>query len=862
MEALTKPEAEMLKKISSLSNEDLKKIPNRYKTLVWELNQERFLQELRPLITTFLYDYKLRNQCLEWLFTDRTQIPRQRRKMNSALKQIKNLIGASSVLYMYTVQEIHLQYSKTKDSMLCCLRSDLIMLYQDNNVSSITSKDSSFKLAWYLDSLYKKLSANLSSGETMVEAVEKNPRNFINEIVSISKNEEEKDLSSDEEGKKVVKLTTFPVEVEKLINQMKKEDVHKLFHKPVVEAYPHLAEEYLSIVQKPMDLQTMMKKAKKNKYVDLDQVQSDFFQIHTNSLAFNGPKHQITEIAAKLMRVRAKIHYDKAVSRLKESTKLRSKIARRDYSKREDIALLSRQERIRDAIMIVDARFNKVALIHLLTVLIYEYLLFNKVFLRKNEMIRNLFQILHLFGSIKSTDGIPNSELFEDGVILNWKSYKAEFTRVLPTFVLLCKYSIETRCPWVFFKSTLNAEEILEKTNSAAATEKVKSLLEKLCSFKRSGGFLIEILGTHILSRLKVRDLSFIVAFFSILREKGLLVESGTSSSGVKSLHGRLIIKNGFLHSLATSVFYANINDKAIPGNNFLKLAVKKRIITVKEQIPQLINRQPKLLPSFYTDALEIFYLPNIFATLYARHLRLILDKKENDAVCGFVLQDLIEKIEMEGVQGKNHPEELDYKFALAHADFGRFMTLPGTVHALSAEQRFTYVKIAILSLVNVFFQPDKANKNLFYSEEYSLLIKRGRFQAAFLNTYEKLKSAASLESLQILDELSCLGENRLNLNLQSSFSKAEFEKARIYYNSMFNRDPALREHCFISPMAQEGKISSAVPLHGFLTPATTPGSPGFGSPFPLTPSVEAPIATPKPGGISVMEAEEDSESE
>ena len=80
----------------------------------------------------------------------------------------------------------------------------------------------------------------------------------------------------------------------------------KWFSRPVVEEYPALASQYLSIIERPMDFRTLRKNLEKSIYKKFDEFGSDFKLIFLNAMSFN-PATEAIHIWAKDLLKKARI---------------------------------------------------------------------------------------------------------------------------------------------------------------------------------------------------------------------------------------------------------------------------------------------------------------------------------------------------------------------------------------------------------------------------------------------------------------------------------------------------------------------------------------------------------------------------
>ena len=80
----------------------------------------------------------------------------------------------------------------------------------------------------------------------------------------------------------------------------------KWFSRPVIEEYPALASQYLSLIERPMDFRTLRKNLEKNIYKKFDEFGSDFKLIFLNAMSFN-PATEAIHIWAKDLLKKARI---------------------------------------------------------------------------------------------------------------------------------------------------------------------------------------------------------------------------------------------------------------------------------------------------------------------------------------------------------------------------------------------------------------------------------------------------------------------------------------------------------------------------------------------------------------------------
>ncbi|KAJ9131628.1 hypothetical protein NKR23_g11664 [Pleurostoma richardsiae] len=89
-------------------------------------------------------------------------------------------------------------------------------------------------------------------------------------------------------------------ELRKAITYIKNLNQSSWFREPVVVLWPDIADAYLKVVNKPMDLGTIEQKLACGGYSILREFKEDVDLVAQNSLAFNGPNHQAT-IAARMV---------------------------------------------------------------------------------------------------------------------------------------------------------------------------------------------------------------------------------------------------------------------------------------------------------------------------------------------------------------------------------------------------------------------------------------------------------------------------------------------------------------------------------------------------------------------------------
>lgn len=63
--------------------------------------------------------------------------------------------------------------------------------------------------------------------------------------------------------------------------------VFRDFRKPVELMYPHLAQTYGTLVKRPMDLGTLLLKAKRREIVTIQEFRTTLQLVHNNALLFN-----------------------------------------------------------------------------------------------------------------------------------------------------------------------------------------------------------------------------------------------------------------------------------------------------------------------------------------------------------------------------------------------------------------------------------------------------------------------------------------------------------------------------------------------------------------------------------------------
>jgi len=79
---------------------------------------------------------------------------------------------------------------------------------------------------------------------------------------------------------------------EAMLKVVADEDNDGVFHSPVLETYPDLAESYLSIVKEPMDLRTIGEE-RVHHYQSIRELQDDLVVMLKNCCDFNGPSSQM-----------------------------------------------------------------------------------------------------------------------------------------------------------------------------------------------------------------------------------------------------------------------------------------------------------------------------------------------------------------------------------------------------------------------------------------------------------------------------------------------------------------------------------------------------------------------------------------
>lgn len=81
-----------------------------------------------------------------------------------------------------------------------------------------------------------------------------------------------------------------------MVRRSSEDDVDGAFATPVVEAHPAIADEYLSVIDAPMDLRTI-EEERLNTYTSIQMLQDDLVLIFRNCCTFNGPESSLGEIA-------------------------------------------------------------------------------------------------------------------------------------------------------------------------------------------------------------------------------------------------------------------------------------------------------------------------------------------------------------------------------------------------------------------------------------------------------------------------------------------------------------------------------------------------------------------------------------
>ena len=85
--------------------------------------------------------------------------------------------------------------------------------------------------------------------------------------------------------------------VEQIIMNVQKYDTHNLFRYPVDKK---LALGYYQAIKKPICLENMTHKAKRQEYLTLDMFLQDMYQMRLNAEQYNGVAHEIAELARTL----------------------------------------------------------------------------------------------------------------------------------------------------------------------------------------------------------------------------------------------------------------------------------------------------------------------------------------------------------------------------------------------------------------------------------------------------------------------------------------------------------------------------------------------------------------------------------
>jgi hypothetical protein len=75
--------------------------------------------------------------------------------------------------------------------------------------------------------------------------------------------------------------------MEQLLTVLYCRDVFHDFRKPVEVMYPHLTATYHSVIKRPMDLGTLLLKAKKQEILTVHELRTNLQLVHNNALHFN-----------------------------------------------------------------------------------------------------------------------------------------------------------------------------------------------------------------------------------------------------------------------------------------------------------------------------------------------------------------------------------------------------------------------------------------------------------------------------------------------------------------------------------------------------------------------------------------------
>eukprot|EP00042_Codosiga_hollandica_P040289 m.345849 g.345849 ORF g.345849 m.345849 type:complete len:314 (-) comp55820_c0_seq1:90-1031(-) len=117
-------------------------------------------------------------------------------------------------------------------------------------------------------------------------------------LAQVANRERTKREILEQEFDRMIELTKPPKAFfKKLIEDLKRRDSNRIFCEPVTE---ELAPDYFSVIERPMDFQTMLKKNAADEYATIAEIEADFQLMCTNATVYNSPDSWYHQVAARM----------------------------------------------------------------------------------------------------------------------------------------------------------------------------------------------------------------------------------------------------------------------------------------------------------------------------------------------------------------------------------------------------------------------------------------------------------------------------------------------------------------------------------------------------------------------------------
>lgn len=344
---------EILDMLKDMDEDVFERIPRHARQQVWEWYPDVFRKHVDDLFSRYIHDRAVVMGNEEMFPGKDFPQPNKRRGKCAPLQELVRAIGGSTRLYRFTVDEIRDRFAKTGNMRYCALRADILMAMHDVMNHTVKQTEPCFLFAWSLDAYVKEIIQRSAQENLDFKSIEQYQNPAVDELDKLRHGIFDKKLVSvfasgndtlsnnrasqssaggglsgkrasmdgrssghhrglhnpNRRRKRVTNLQSILMEA---WNKIRKLDKSKTFLVPVIEAFPNLEAAYLAKVEHPMDLTTIQGKIKARQYSSLDGMRSDLRLIVDNSAAFNGPKHQITQLAHTIFMIRAELILEKA----------------------------------------------------------------------------------------------------------------------------------------------------------------------------------------------------------------------------------------------------------------------------------------------------------------------------------------------------------------------------------------------------------------------------------------------------------------------------------------------------------------------------------------------------------------------